>query len=109
MEVSLVVSINETDRISTKEGIELTIDCGSLIDAAGIPNPIIRWYKNDVLLTNGSVINVVISQDQRLSIITGTLMAAGGQLGTEGIYTCEVCNATFCAFRSSIAAEICGK
>ena len=105
---SVFVSIDD-DLISTKEGVKLTIDCEPLIDASGISNPIIRWYKNDVILTNGSELNVEISQDERQAIITNTLMAVGGQLGTEGVYTCEVCNATLCNFKRSVTTEICGE
>ena len=106
---SIFVSIDEEGPISTKERIKLTIDCGSLIDASGISNPIIKWYKNDAKLINGSEMNVVISEDKRQCIITNTLMAVGGQLGTEGTFSCEVCNATFCKFRRSITTEICGE
>ena len=107
---SIYVSLDEDEGpVSTKEDVKLTIDCGSLIDASRISNPIIRWYKNDVILVNGSENNVVISQDRRHLIITNTLMAVGGQLGTEGVYTCEVCNATFCKFKRNITTEICGE
>ena len=109
VDISIVVSINETDVISTKERIEVTVDCGPLIDASGIPNPIIKWYKNDVPLSNGTEMNIIISQDSKLAIITETLMAVGGQLGTEGVYTCEVCNATYCNIKKSITTEICGE
>ena len=109
---SIYVSLDEEDKdpVSTKEDVKLTIDCGSLIDASGISNPIIRWYKNDRLtLINESEINVVISKDKRHLIITSTLMALGGQLGTEGVYACEVCNETFCKFRRNITTDICGE
>ena len=109
VDISIVVSINETDVISTKEGIEVTVDCGPLIDASGIPNPVIKWYKNDVPLSNGTEMNIIISQNSKLAIITETLMAVGGQLGTEGVYTCEVCNATYCNIKKSITTEICGE
>lgn len=109
VDTAVFVILNKTDVISTKEGVELTIDCGSLIDGSGIPNPVVKWYRNDVAIRNGSTLNVVISQDRRFAIVTSTLMAVGGQLGTEGIYSCEVCNGTSCVFRSSITAEICGK
>ena len=106
---SIVVSVNETDIISTKEGIEVTVDCGPLADASGIPNPVIKWYKNDAPLSNGTEVNIIISQDSRLAIITETLMAVGGQIGTEGVYTCEVCNVTYCNIKKSITTEICGE
>lgn len=102
------MTIDDNDNVTTKPGIDLTIDCGPLIDAAGITNAVIRWYKNDVPLSNGSEINVVISENERELIINETLVAVGGQLGTEGVYTCEVCNGSLC-FRNSITTEICGK
>ena len=106
---SVVVSVNETDLISTKVGIQVTIDCGPLIDASEISNPIIKWYKNDAVLSNESAMNVVISQDEKLCIITETLVTVGGQLGTEGVYSCEVCNITHCTIKRNVTTEICGK
>lgn len=106
---SVFVSVNETDIVTTKERIKVTIDCGSFINASGIPNPVIKWYKNDVRLSNETETNVVLSKDMRLAIITETLMAVGGQLGTEGVYTCEVCNATHCNIKKSITTEVCGE
>ena len=90
---SEVVSIGEPFIVG--EGVRVIIDCSLLIDATinntGISNPVITWYKNGSPISNGSALNVEISADNRLCIISVTLMAVGGQLGTEGNYTCEVC------------------
>ena len=77
------------------EGIRVIIDCGRLIDATisstGISNPVITWYKNGNPISNGSALNVEISADNRSCIISETLFSIGGQFGTDGNYTCEVC------------------
>ena len=41
--------------------------------------------------------NTVISADHRFCIITNALPSEGGrQLGTDGDYTCKICNITTC-------------
>lgn len=85
------------------------INCGPLIDSANEPNPIVNWYHNHLGLSNGSAINVVISQDERLCTIAETSVGTGGGLGNGGNYTCEICgNLSNCISRSTIT-EICGK
>ena len=82
------------DHVIVPEDIRVTIDCGPIIDAVTAEigmAPTVRWYKDDTLLTTGSAINVEISDDGRFCVITDTLLAVGGQLGTDGNYTCEVC------------------
>ena len=60
----------------------MTIDCGPLIDevvnTTNVTNPMVTWYKHGAVLTTGSAINVEISDDSRLCIITDTLLSAGG-------------------------------
>ena len=73
----------------------MTIDCSPQIDAVAAEigmAPIVRWYKDGTILTTGSAINVEISDDGRFCVITDTLLAVGGQLGTDGNYSCEVCS-----------------
>ena len=90
------------DVIVNREGIRVTIDCTQLINNSGIRYPTVNWYKDGVTITNGSAINVAISNDDRLCIITSTLLAMDGQAGTDGNYTCEVCNSTsYCISRNS--------
>ena len=90
---SEVVFIGETFIFG--EGVQVIIDCGRLIDATidstGISNPVITWYKNGSPISNGSALNVEISADNRSCIIIETLLPMGGQFGTDGNYTCEVC------------------
>ena len=73
---------------------EVLIDCEPLIEnvrnLTGLLNPRVIWNKNDVVLSNWSHINTIISQDRRFLIITTTLHR-GGELGTSGVYTCTVC------------------
>ena len=91
----------------------MTIDCSPLIDEKineGIPKPVIRWYKDGLRIENGSEVNVILSKDERLCIITDTLLAVGGQVGTDGNYTCEVCNDmnTSCVYEPVIL-YVCGE
>ena len=61
-------------------------------------------------LSNGSVINVVISPDRRRLIITDTFLAAGGLLGNDGNYTCDICmdyNVPDCVNESDVC--VCGE
>ena len=107
---SLVVFIGEP--VMVRETIQVTIDCGQLIDEAvgiGILNPTITWLLNDRILPQGGI-NVEISADNRSRTITDTLIAVGGQLGTEGDYTCRVCDHTTstCVSRSTEVA-VCSK
>ena len=89
-------------------GKRVIIDCGPLIDASEVAEPIVNWYHNENELTSGSVLNVVMSQDNRLCTITETVLDTGGQLGNGGIYTCEVChNMSTCRSNSTII-DICG-
>ena len=89
-------------------GKRVIIDCGPLIDASEVAEPNVNWYHNENELSRGSVLNVVISQDNRLCIITETALDVGGQLGNGGIYTCEVChNMNTCRGNSTII-DVCG-
>lgn len=94
--------------ITVKEDVKVTIDCSPVIDAVADANPSITWYKNGRKLSNNSATNVYISQDKRQCIISNTLLAVGGQIGTGGNYTCEVCNATTCLSGPCIC-YVCGE
>ena len=65
-----------------REDQEVIIDCGPLIERVfnltGI-YPTVTWRKNYIILTNGSEISVVISQDGRFCVITATSLARGGE------------------------------
>ena len=102
--VSLVVG--QDVKLGTAERV--IIDCGPLIDTTEVAEPGINWYHNVNKLLSGSVPHVVISEDNRLCIITETILPAGGQLGNGGNYTCEVCyNMSTCRSNSSII-DVCG-
>jgi len=106
---SIVVSSGDPVRV--REDVRVTINCSNLIDQAinaGFLNPTISWTKDGVPLTNGSQPSVVISADNRLCIITNTLMGVGGQLGNDGSYSCEVCTGVNCTINESCLA-ICGE
>ena len=108
---SVVVFIGDT--VIVREDIRVTIDCGPLIDkvatSSGIANPMVTWFKDGAMLTTGSSINVEISDDSRLCIITDTLLAVGDQLGTEGIYSCEVCSTPTQCNESVTSLVVCGE
>ena len=109
MNDSLDVFVGEP--VTVREDVRVTIDCSPLIDAAvskGIQNPTVTWYKTGAVITNGSTVNVVIFPDNRLCIITDTLLAVGGQLGTDGNYSCQVCTSMECNITNSIH-DVCGK
>ena len=86
----------------------IIIDCGPLIDSTEVTNVMINWIHNTIPLVNGSAPNVVISQNGRQCIITGTLLAAGGQLGNGGNFTCEVCSDLNTCMSNSSIIDVCG-
>ena len=71
-------------------------------------NLMINWIHNDFPISNGSVPNVVISQNKRQCLITGTLLAVGGQLGNGGNYTCEICSDQDTCMSNSSIIDVCG-
>ena len=83
------------ENVSVRVDERVIIDCSEVIDRAimsGIPNPTVNWLKDGTVLElNGSAPNVIISGDRRRLIITDTLLAVGGQLESEGDYTCDLC------------------
>ena len=97
-----------------REGIEVIIDCGRQIDdvinITGV-NPSVTWFKNGIILTNGSERNIIIPEDNRLCIISVTSLAVGGELGTGGNYTCQVCagDGTADCLINSSRQIVCGK
>ena len=112
VEVNNTVIVNVGQDVTVnREGVELTINCTQLINdkiKSGVQNPTVKWYKDGINLTTGSVPNVAISNDGSLCVITSTLLTMGGQSGTGGNYTCEVCNTTNCISETSTHI-VCGK
>ena len=110
--VNRSVAVFVGEDVVVEEIVQVTINCSQLIDATidnEISNASITWYKNGALLTNGSAINVVISADGRYCIITHTLLSVGGLQGTDGNYTCEVCNTpTTCTAMTTYLVAVCG-
>ena len=109
---SVVVFAGEP--VLVPEDIRVTIDCSPIIDAVAAEigmAPTVRWYKDGIIITTRSAINVEISDDGRFCVITDTLLAVGGQLGTDGNYTCEVCRSptdTNCN-RTDSCKGVCGE
>ena len=108
---SVTVFVGEP--VITPEDIRVTIDCGPLIDevvnTTNVTNPTVTWYKDGAALTTGSAFNVEISDDSRFCVITDTLLAVGGQLGTDGNYTCEVCSTPTNCQRKDTGTAVCGE
>ena len=101
------IDIGLNIKLGTDE--QIVIDCGPLIDATEVTNVMVNWIHNSNPLSNGSVHNIVISQNERQCIINGTVLAVGGQLGNGGNYTCEVCSDfNICTSNSSII-DVCGQ
>ena len=109
--MSLVVFVG--DPIIVPEDVRVTIDCGELIDqvsaSTGIANPMVTWFKDGTVLMTGTAINVEISDDGRFCVITDTLLAVGGQLGTDGTYSCEVCSTPINCQTNDTGAVVCGE
>ena len=106
--LSTVVNLVVGQDVALGTGERVIIDCGPLIDATEVAEPNVNWYHNENKLSSGSVLNVVISQDNRLCTITETVLDAGGKLGNGGNYACEVChNMSTCRSNSTII-DVCG-
>ena len=111
---SLEVTIGNPDSIIVREDIKVTIDCQPVINyvrnISGSPRVV--WYKNDIILTNGSEDNVYISEDNRFVIINQTSVTQKGQLGTSGNYRCCACsgdsNVDGCSCNNT-TKTVCGK
>ena len=109
--VNNAVKVNVGETVIVREGIQVTIDCRQSIDSTNNENriPTINWYKDGVKLPHESAINVTISKDHKLCIITNTLLAVDGQVGTSGNYTCEVCFGTSLCTSHKSTLAVCGK
>ena len=86
------VTVDIGEIVTVKENVKISIDCSKLIQfiiSIGY-TPVVTWYRDSLEITNGS--NIVISKDNTLCIVLNTRLSVGGQLGTAGLYTCEVCN-----------------
>ena len=104
----VVVNIFVGENVKVGMGKQIIMDCGPLIDATEVTIEMINWIHNANPLSNGTVPNVVISQDERQCIITASLLAAGGQLGNAGNYTCEVCSDLNTCMSNSSIVDVCG-
>lgn len=107
--LTLIVGESATLRVDQ----QVIIDCQPLIIDLmnkGISNPRVTWFKNEIIVTNGSERNIAISKDRRFCIITETGLSRGGELGTSGNYTCRVCdgNGTNCINDTS-SKIVCGE
>jgi len=95
--MSLVIFAGEP--VVVPEDIQVTIDCGRLInetrDTLGVVANI-TWKKNGRIIVNDSEINVVLSPDNSTLFITDTLLGTPAQVGTNGLYECEVCGGNAC-------------
>ena len=99
--------------VITPEDIRVTIDCGQLknkvVSITNVTNLTVTWYRDGAVLTTGSAPNVEISDDGRFCVITDTLLNVGGQLGTDGNYSCEVCSTPTNCQRNDTCSEACGE
>ena len=100
---SIVVFTGEPVRV--REDVQVTMNCSKLIDRAindGVSNPTVTWFKDNLVLSNDSRTNVLISADNRLCIITNTALTYRREVGNDGNYSCEVCrNTTDCMIGSN--------
>ena len=109
---SLIVIIGGSATVRPDQ--EVLIDCEPLIETVrnqtGL-NPRVTWEKNNIVLSNRSENNVIISQDERFLIIAVTSLRRGGELGTSGNYTCTVCagDANIDCLNDTSPQIVCGK
>ena len=106
---TILVAIGEN--VFVQENVEVTMDCIELIDdlkREGEVNPMITWSKNGLTLSNLSQTNVIITNKKRYCTITVTQLAIGGEFGTSGNYTCQVCDQIGCEQKTS-SHIVCGK
>ena len=103
----VTIVVGEDIKVGVDERIY--IDCGPQIDATGVPDPNVTWYFNGIELLNGSVPNVIISQDKRQSVIIKTSLAIDDQPSNSGNYTCKVCSDPCTCTSFTTTADVCGK
>ena len=108
--VNNIVEVNVgEDVIVNREGIGVIINCTQLINNIGVQNPTVNWYKDGVTITDGSAVNVIISNNNRLCIITNTILYNSRRAGTDGNYTCKVCDGTTNCISKNSTHAVCGK
>ena len=112
---SLYLLIGEDDTV--RLNVHVTIDCKQLIKCKEggeciVDDPNITWIKDGLVINNGSVPNVFISEDKRrVIIVTRITFTTHGQVGNDGNYTCKVCvgdGTTDCEKKSS-CLKVCGE
>ena len=102
----VTIPVGESIKVGVVERV--FIDCGPLIDATdGDSN--VTWYYNGRKLTNGTVPNVVVSQDKKQSIILVSSLAVDEHPGNSGNYTCEVCSDINTCTTHTSTADVCGE
>ena len=100
---SVIVYVGEPITIDSETiGLneQVIIDCGPLIDNISDVNRDVTWYIDGILISSGSVMNVKISTNKRLCLISNTSLATNDQLGN---YTCKVTSV------SGSIGEFCGE
>lgn len=88
-----MVKVEIGDDIIVKENVQVSINCTTLVEPRLVEEdfvPVISWFKDELPITNGT--NIMISENSFVCIIVDTILAAGGQVGTAGVYECVVCN-----------------
>ena len=109
------VTVFVGDPVIAGQDVPVIINCSQeiqrVIDSTGIQNPVINWYRDGIPIANGSLLNVVLSTDKSLCIITDTFYTLAAQLGTHGNYACQVCSDSsmvHCTINETITT-ICGE
>ena len=97
------------------EDVQVTINCSRSIEYVinyyKVTNPTVTWFKDEAVLTTGSTINVEISDDGRLCVITDTLLTVPSvhQHGNGGNYVCQVCRTPTICERYETCVAVCGE
>ena len=87
--------------------VQLTISCSHLISVLVPYN--VTWSAHGDIVSNNSVSNSTINEDERHLIITSTLLTPEGQIGSRGIYACTICSNNGTCIERQSHFEICGK
>ena len=98
---------NVGENINVPPSVTLTVSCDHLISTLVPFN--ITWTEDGNIVSNGSITNVLVSQDEHQLILAPTKLSDGGQLGNSGIYTCTVCSNNETCVGSQSDLKICGK
>ena len=99
----LIVLNNKIDILLNREGVRVILDCTPLINRHPVAETCKWWWQRWRPI--GDAPNVILSNNDRQCIITGTI---SGQGGNDGVYTAGVCYSGGC-YHVMNTVVVCGK